>query len=487
MSMNTVSLNRMSEKAGKPRFWLEGKRLSNCGFMPGKQFVVQPQGQGIVLKLVDSSGTNTVSRRERSSGRVDSIIDVTSQDALKPLEGCATLRVVWGEGQIFISPIASELRLVRRLKRLKEKVITGVKLATAGIAAGGGILSHAVHSGLKKAEVPAQLHAYNEIREDLVEQALRHNDVVNDQTIVLNLPLQELAYDEQVLSRVGEVDIIELGLPCSGASVAGRAKRKLDVPEAHPDVGHLAAGALAVVAKLNPAALIFENVVPYSSSASACILRQQLRDMGYEIHERQVFGPDFGDLEERTRWAMVAISKGIPFDFESMPVPGPSGRVLADVMEDPEAVANRWSRMEGLKAKQERDIASGKNFLMQVFTGKEATIKTLTKGITKNRSTDPKFQHPENPELLRIPTAKEHGAIKGIPTHLFEGMAETPANEMLGQSITYGAFEAIAAHVGLCVKNWAISSTESIRQLLARIRDAATNEASAQDLFKVAA
>ena len=133
--------------------------------------------------------------------------------------------------------------------------MSGESLKTAGVASGGGVLDHAVHTGMERAGVSVSLHAFNEIREDLVEQALEHNEFVTDKTVVLNMPLQELAFDDCVLSRVGEVDVISLGLPCSGASVAGRAKRKTEVPEAHPDVGHLVAGAVAIIAKLNPCRL----------------------------------------------------------------------------------------------------------------------------------------------------------------------------------------------------------------------------------------
>lgn len=482
--VKSVSLSTLTQKGGRPRFWLEGQRPVAAGFVPGARFIVEHVKQGILLKLAEL-GANGVSKRERSNGRVDAIIDITGEANLKPLEGCTTLRVTIGEGQIYISPIASEQRKARRLARLRDRINSGMQLVTAGIAAGGGVLSHAVHSGLKKALVPARLGVYNEIREDLVEQAIVNNDVITAETVMLNMPLQELAFDESVMSRLGEVDIVELGLPCSGASVAGRAKRKLDMPEAHPDVGHLAAGALAILAKLNPAAIIFENVVPYSNSASAYILRQQLRDLGYEVHEKTMHGPDYGDLEARDRWSMVAVTAGIPFDMDLMGTPTFVERKLKDVMETGEAVESRWSEMTGLKAKQERDIAAGKGFMMQIFTGEESTIKTLTKGICKNRSTDPKIQHPENPDLLRIPTAKEHAAYKGIPYALVEGLSQTTAHEVLGQSITYKAFEWLAQHVGTSLKQWALTASTDIRQLMADIKTSALSEQG--QLYKVAA
>lgn len=482
--VKSVSLSTLSQKGGRPRFWLEGQRPVAAGFVPGARFIIEHVKQGILLKLADI-GTNGVAKRERSNGRVDAIIDVTGEANLAPLQGCTTLRVTIGDGQIYISPVASEQRRVRRLARLRDRIQSGVSLVTAGIAAGGGVLSHAVHSGLKKANIPARLGMFNEIREDLVEQAIVNNDAVTPETVMLNMPLQELAFDDSVMSRLGEVDIVELGLPCSGASVAGRAKRKLDMPEAHPDVGHLAAGALAILAKLNPAAIIFENVVPYSNSASACILRQQLQDLGYVVHEKTMHGPDYGDLEARDRWCMVAMTKGIPFDMDLIPQPVVVERKLKDVMQSGEAVADRWSEMTGLKAKQERDIAAGKGFMMQIFTGEESTIKTLTKGIGKNRSTDPKIQHPENPELLRIPTAQEHAAFKGIPYQLVEGLSQTTAHELLGQSITYKAFEWMAAGVGTALKEWATTAATNIRQLIADIK--ANAQESQGQLYRVAA
>jgi DNA (cytosine-5)-methyltransferase 1 len=248
---------------------------------------------------------------------------------------------------------------------------------------------------------------------------------------------------------------VELGLPCSGASVAGRAKRSLGMPEEHPDVGHLVVGALALLAKLNPAVAVFENVPPYAKSASAVLIRQQLRDMGYVCHERELFGPDFGALEARTRWCLVAVTKGVDFDFEALRPEPRMARTLSEVLEAPEDVADRWSEMKGLKAKQERDKAAGKGFMMQIFTGAETRINTLTKGIAKNRSTDPKIAHPTNPDLLRIPTAREHARCKGVPEHLVEGLAQTTAHELLGQGIVYDPFRAVAKHVGLALKRWA--------------------------------
>jgi DNA (cytosine-5)-methyltransferase 1 len=177
--------------------------------------------------------------------------------------------------------------------------------------------------------------------------------------------------------------------------------------------------------------------------------------MGYVCHEREVFGPDFGELEGRTRWVLCAVTKGIDFDINSLVLPALTPRILSDIFEPAEVVESRWSNMTGLKAKEVRDKEAGKGFMMQVFDGSESQIKTLTKGIAKNRSTDPKIKHPTNPDLLRIPTAKEHARCKGVPESLIEGLSQTTAHELLGQGIVYAPFRHIAKHIGEALKDWA--------------------------------
>lgn len=453
LMLTTAKIVSLKEHRGSPRLWMEGTAPERAGFSPGNRFVVVPHGKGVLLKLADD-GDRKVSKKAYASGREAPVIDINSAQDLEPLKGLEAVRVVFGPGQVLVTPIASEVRRQRRLARLKERLSSGAAIETAGIAAGGGVLSHAVHTGLHDAGLETVVAAHNEIREELSDHAMLVNAALSDRTTILNMPLQELAYDEEVLRRVGEVDIVELGLPCSGASVAGRAKRSLPMPEAHPDVGHLVVGAIALLAKLNPSVAIFENVPQYANTASATLIRQQLRDMGYECHERELFGPDFGELEARKRWCLVAVTRGIPFDFEKFTAKPFGVRTLADVLESPEAVADRWSTMPGLKAKEVRDLEAGKNFRMQVFDGSESSIGTLTKGISKNRSTDPKIRHPEHSELLRVPTAAEHARCKGVPEQLIDGLSHTVAHELLGQGIVYGPFRQLAAFIGTSLKNW---------------------------------
>lgn len=451
--MKSAQIIQLTAHRGNPRLWLQGRTPMRAGFMPGCKYTVSQNGDGVRI-TISENGERTVSKKVYRSGLTVPVLDINKHSDLAPLDGHTSVKVVFGQNCVEITPLASERRRVSRLARLKSRVSKGESLACAGIAAGLGVLSRAVHEGLDRAGIMSHLAVYNEIRSDITEHALSANPVINDQTIVLTQPMQELAFDRDVLDRVGEVDIVEIGLPCSGASLAGRAKRGLSHAEDHPDVGHLAAPALALIAQLNPVAAIFENVPQYANTASASIIRKQLMDLGYECSEAAYMATDFGDVEARRRWVLVAVTRGIPFTLDDLPIPGQGSARLADILDPIDSCDVTWSEMRGLKEKRARDLSRGNNFRMQIFDADSPSINTLTKGLSKNRSTDPKIRHPHNPSLLRVPTVAEHARAKGEDPSIVAGASKVLAHEMLGQSVSKRMFSAIAAHVGRALKAW---------------------------------
>lgn len=443
--MSGYFIKNIKQNKGKPRLWLD-THVKKAGMAPGQQYEVIVEGQSVILKA-NPDGTRIVTGKKEGD-KTCPIIDLNSNKLLAIFDGMACVRVMVSEGEIIISPLASELKKQERYLRLKNKLESGEALDMGSLSHGVGVLSHAMHEGLKEANINVRLSLANEIRPELLEQAALHNSAWDDRTIPIAAPLQELAFDERGLAKIPKLDILEMGLPCSGASVAGMAKNGLKRPEQHPDVGHLFVGALIIINKTNPAIIEFENVPNYAQTASADVLRLQLRDLGYETHERILRGEDWGTLEPRNRWVMVAVTHGIQFDFDQLVGPGKRGLKLGDALESIAEDDPRWSQMSGLKAKQERDIAAGKGFRMQIFTPEDERIGTITKGYAKVRSTDPKIAHPSNPELLRQLYPSEHARIKEIPPELIEGLSETTAHEVLGQSVIYPPFKDLGKHIG---------------------------------------
>lgn len=448
--MADVWVKGIGARRGAPRIFLDGVQAVRTGFRPGERLAVEVDGQKVVITR-SSDGSHTVSRRVKGD-EVLPVIDINSKDLLALFDGMDAVRVVVTGDRVYLLPLASEIKKVERRNRLASKLGSGEPLKIGSLSHGGGILSHAIHQGLVDAGLKADLAFVNEIREDLVEQAIGHNPVWGPKTAAIVMAMQEVVQDDWVMASLPKLEILEMGLPCSGASKAGSTKRGLEMMEQHPDVGHLVYSALVILNKTQPAVVVLENVVPYKASASAQILRLQLRDMGYDCHEAILEGKDFGCLENRVRWVMVAVTKGVAFDFDRIV---PAVRVvqrLADGLDDSIKLDDpRWRTFQHLKTKRERDASEGKNFKMQVVTPDDTSVPTLRKGYHKGGSTDPLLQHPDNPALLRLLTAAEHARVKGVPAELVEGLSETIAHQLLGQGIVYEPFRAVGQRIGEAV------------------------------------
>ena len=453
-------VQRIGSNRGAPRLWLQGLTLTRAGFTAGSRYSVRVTHLRLELEACEA-GERIVSTRCRRDGHMP-IVDLNSTKVLGEFGQLDSVRIrVMAPGHIVIDVTASERRYRERLHEAWTRLCHGESLLMGSVSHGGGIMSHALHRGFAQAGVDCYLRFANEVRAELVDHASIANEVWEEGTVALCAPLQELAFDAEVLTHLPSVDILEAGLPCSGASVSGRAKRGLSVPEAHPDVGHLVAGFLALAAHVNPLVILIENVTPYLNSGSAWILRNQLGDWGYDVHELVFRGSEFNAHEDRERVAMVAVTRGIAFDLAAVPRPEAKPMCLADVLDDVPPDSSRWSSMTGLKAKQVRDEAAGKGFRLQVFDGDSETIGTITKGYAKVRSTDPKLSHPDDPSLLRQLTSAEHARVKQIPEHLAAGVSETLAHELLGQSVIHGALVAIGEHVARALVSWAASTVRS--------------------------
>lgn len=439
-------IKRLGQKRGNPHLYMDGLQAIRAGFVPGTKFDITIDGEHLVLSA-NKDGSRTVSRKIKNEKEYP-VIDINSKELLAMFEGMGAVRVVVHSDRVFILPLASEIKKKERLNRLRSKLESGKPFAMGSLSHGGGILSHAIHAGLKDAGIDARLEFANEIREDMIDQAATNNDAWSECTQIMNLPIQELAQDKWLLRQLPALEILEMGLPCSGASRAGKSKRGLGMMEDHPEVGHLVVGALVILDRTQPAYVLFENVPEYAQSASAQILRHQLRDMGYSTCEAILSGKDFGCLENRVRWCMVAHTKGTTFSFEDIRPMVTVVKTLGEVLDDVPPRDPSWRKVGYLKDKQERDRAAGKGFGMQFITPESTAVPTIRKGYAKGGSTDPRLVHPEDKELSRLLTPAEHARIKGVPDSLTAGLSATIAHQELGQGIVYAPFMAVGRRIG---------------------------------------
>lgn len=456
-SMKAYKILKIGRNSHGPRVWLSGKYLLTGGFLPGRRYHVTT-GAGTLTLAVHNDGSRVISSKDKGDGRIP-VIDLNSSALLQLFEGLTAVRVIVREGKITLLPLASEARRKERLQRLLDRLSRKCGLLEGSLSHGGGILSSAIHEGLAAAGIGGCLAFANEIREDLLDQSQERAPNWTPHSVYLQAPMQELFLDEWAMGQLPKVDILSAGLPCSGASRAGRSKNKISMPEQHPDVGHLFLSALAIIARVNPALVVFENVETYfTSSATGAVIRSQLRDMGYRVHERLMSGQEFNALEDRKRMCLVAVTEGIPFDFADLDVPAPVERHLSEILEEFPEGDPRWSPMAYLVEKEQRDREAGKGFAMQTFGPEDTRISTITKGYAKIRSTDPKIKHPSKAGLFRQLTPTEHARAKGIDERMVDGLSQTAAHEMLGQAVIYAPFREVGALIGRALKKFAESA-----------------------------
>lgn len=444
-----VSITTIGENKGAKRVWLQGNMLIRSGFTPRIRYEIIKQDNALVLRT-QAVGRRGVSMKMKN-GKEIPVIDLNNNELLAMFDGLESVRIIARENEIYIVPQASDLRARERVARARELMRTGAPLQFGSLAHGMGVMDDALAKGFADAGVPTKLKFANEIRFDLTDNAMSVGRTFDADTMALNGKMQEVAFDEYVMRKVGQCDFLSAGLPCSAASVAGRAKRKLVHMESHREIGHLVLPFCAFVARTNPLAIALEQVTQYQNTASMEIIRSFLNDMGYDLYESIAEGAEWNALENRKRLVAVAVTKGIPFSLEQLEKPAKVARTLSEILEPMAEDDPRWKTMQGLKDKAVRDAEAGKNFAMQIFTGAEANICTLTKGIQRNRSTDAKIQHPTNPDLLRIPTSREHAAAKNIPVELIGDLPEGLAHEGLGQSVIY---DKIAAYGKLIAQSF---------------------------------
>ncbi len=452
--MSNVVYAKFGEHRGTRRIWLEGERLARQGIAPGARFRVEIV-PGRVSLLFAQEGDRVVSAKRRGD-RARPVIDVNRAEVAAALGNGERVRVVIRPNRIDITPHHIDVARDRREARLRGKLSAGEALDVGTLAHGAGILDHALHEGLDDAGVPARLAFAVEIEPAYLDTSERNNPLWDARSIAIEGDMLEVEAD-----KLPALDVLVAGLPCTGASLSGRAKNRLTAAEEHPTAGALFVAFLRIVEACNPAVVLLENVPQYQTTASMAVIRAVLVHRGYRIEETILDGNALGALEARQRLCMVAVSSGLP----SIPLDGlePIRRreaTLAEVLEDVPEDSPRWKAFAYLDAKETRDKAAGKGFARQVLDADAESCGTIGAGYAKCRSTEPFLRNPRT-GLQRILTPREHAAVKGIPFALVEGESETRQHEMLGQSVIHPAFRAVGRRIGAVLRELRVTPAQA--------------------------
>jgi len=442
----TIKQNR-----GRKRLWLEGTKLEKEGIQPGMRYdLKQSEGRLILVFTNNESAKYIVSKRSRGSKTLP-VIDVTANVLSNIFELNQGVRVLVRSGKIIVTISQVDSLIDEREHRLLEKLANDKPLKICSIFSGGGILDRAVHDGMLKANVRTVLSVVIEREAAYIESSLSNNSALWDsETLLIQSDIELLNLVRTNQNHMDSVDGLIAGLPCTGASKAGRTKNKLKFAESHETAGAAFFYMLQLVQLLNPSWVLLENVAEYENTASMAVIRAVLTSCGYSISERVMCGNDFGVLEKRKRLCVVAISAGLgKLDLNSVRSDRHKEASVAEIIDSsitPDS--DLWKTYDYLAQKELNDIAAGKGFRRQLVGSESDHVKVIGTSYNKCRSTEPFLKHPCNPGLSRLFTPAEHCRLKGIPEYLIANLSTTKAHEVAGQSVVFPLFRVVGEAIG---------------------------------------
>ncbi|HAS8195742.1 TPA: DNA cytosine methyltransferase [Vibrio vulnificus] len=442
--------------AGAPRIWTEGNKLERGGFSAGDKYqrTIAP---GEIRLTSAPNGDYIVSKRTRNN-ITKPLIEVATHEVTKAFPVGSRVRIVIRNGFAKITLHKTSAPTNERLAELKQRLLQGLPLRVASFCHGGGVLDHAFHAGLKRANVESKVSIVVERESEYLESSLRNNPhLFDDDTLIFHSEIQWL---NPLESKGTQADFVVVGIPCEGASKSGRSKNQHwgsdgqgTHAESHSSSGHLFYYVLEMVRRLQPIGILIENVTEYAHTASMEVIRSVLSDFGYTLTETIVNGNAFGALENRDRLCAVAVCEGIELDLSDLSPVTTKEATLSEVLEPISDDSPMWKPYDYLRIKEERDKAAGKGFKRQLLDGTEPFLGTIGKGYAKCRSTEPFIKFDGAGTLTRLLTLTEHCKVKKIPTTMVDGCSNTVGHEILGQSVIYSAFEAVGLWVGNAIKH----------------------------------
>lgn len=442
--MNVIVNTKLGENRGTARIWLEGRKLASGGFLPGVRFNINMVENKLTIQSSES-GQYKISSRTRN-GVIAPILDLNTEALYQIFCANSKLRVAIKKGVIIISAHVSTALVANREKRLLDKLRSNTPLSICSLFHGGGVLDRAIHSGFKQNGISTALAVAVEIEPAYLDASLRNNtDLWAEDSIALESSIEDVCLSSNSL----QVDVLIAGIPCTGASKAGRSKNKLQYAESHSTAGAMFYHFLKFVEFTNPAVIIIENVPEYANTASMEVIRSVLTSLQYQFEERVFDSSEFGVIERRRRLCLLAVSQGLGFEPTLEGISSETKQtVQINEILDPIALDDpAWKSFDYLAEKEIRDKAAGKGFMRQLLSGHETSCGTIGRDYAKCRSTEPFLKHPLDSQLSRIFTPNEHARLKGIPAQVIDGLSNTVAHQVLGQSVAYPVFQAVGAAI----------------------------------------
>ncbi len=245
--------------------------------------------------------------------------------------------------------------------------------------------------------------------------------------------------------------IFVAGIPCTGASPAGRSKNRLKCAEEHPDVGYLFLPVVHYVRRHRPELVVLENTATYRDTLSARLIRDALVASGYVVDER-VINPhaEFAAPTERRRWVLVASRIGrFTWLYEAKSFAGTAGEFLDPEGPEDDAESAPPSQVTADAKYCARKKAEGCGFAMTLVDRGTMRLHVLPKSYGRRQPTGTFVRTRTSYRMLR---PREVARIHGFEQELFAGLPKTLQYELYGQGVVAAPFVSLGECLGRFVR-----------------------------------
>jgi site-specific DNA-cytosine methylase len=397
---------------GNKRIWAQTRYLNKIGLKKGTIIKVNFCENARRLTVVaDKNGDRVI------SGRPDGtpILDIKNKQVAKTLGDVEKVTVRYFQNKIIIFVSANEQRKAERRAKTNNKAIE--------IFSGGGTLSaFAEQVGWKMDTVIEREDKYLEVFEQNIDAITICADV----------------HDVELDDLNDECAFVQFGYPCTSYSHSNvkmiRQKKAMteEAVEVAQEADYLILPILDIVKKVNPKAILVEEVVEFLDSTPFAILSYALKKLDYKISTQIVTG----SFTNRKRVAIVAIADDEPVDLSNIKYQTP--RTIESHLKTP--IDER--EFEHIDNRPRESGARRKGLGIRSHLPSELKINTLTCHFT--RHTHISLAHPTKPDYFSDFSLDEFKSLHGLPETFTLGEVKTTARAIIGQGVCEGFYDVLS-------------------------------------------
>lgn len=433
----TKQLKQSVLPSGHKRIRLSSNFLPLLGFNPGVRTHVEALGVNEGIKIsYDAQGATKVYQRtytQRKNNPLEAQLDIQNQSIINYAipDFSDKLHFTMQKGSIIIKPLYQSTLLIRnRIKNAANKLNSFVAMS-AGVdcaclqAAGFAIQSLLEYRPKEKRDNQdlSETGALNAISNVSTKNLFNEDITKIDWKIV-----------EQIIKADEQIALLHLSIPCTDHSNAKANSLKQKAIDSLDTTIDMVYDSLRLVETVKPCVVLIENVVPFSNSWAAELVRLKLQRWGYHLTEQVLDAREHNGLTSRKRFYLVA---SIWPGFE-MPAQQPARTDLWNIVEkhldNCRDVSQTSTLYKGIECGRSRIITKDSHFSPTVLKTQNRQTKDAIY-IEK----DGKYYFPSE-ELLK--------ALNTIPGDFnMNSVSSTIASEIIGQSIDFNMHHALSMSI----------------------------------------